>query len=589
MKRFFLPVLLILLLCGCASEETAMPSATVSTTPTTEAAAPVDTYAIGSQTETMTRGAVLQYDLNGMISWILPFENGVLTAKAGEQTVLTRLSGERGTVEAEITVPLKLLQSDCQIVPGGVIYYDSGTKQAVLLDAQLQETDRLQLPADISGKPVFAQSGSAVYYCVGQTVYAMDTTNKTVRPVRTNTCKEQLLLGCYLDGTVLACRTMDMADSWHTIYISGEDGQLLHKDNSVEKIYSHGDVYFALRTDGSVNQYIYGKATDSGLPVQMNIPVHSAFGALEQGGIIGQTVSEDGVVLSFYNMKKTAEVVLPKEQKIQQIAADHTVVWMLTEQGRLLRWDLQDSAVSEDIEYTGTIYTAENPDTEGLRLCAERADAISKEHGVSIRVWEEALLDNEAFTITTEYQTEAIGKTLDILEAEFAKLPPDFLRKSVSGSIRICIVRDIDGEVTSAYHWLDGDPYIIISAGMDVKQAFLENLAYIVDIHILGNSAELDSWETLNPAGFAYGEEQKPEIYPGMFANAQAMKSVTDDRAVTFLCAVQEGNEDLFKSETMQAKLLLLCKGIRDAWRWEKKTETYPWEQYLKEPIAPQK
>lgn len=589
MKRFLLPVLLLLLLCGCTSEETAAPAPTVSTTPPTEASEPVDTYAIGSRTETFTKGTVLQYDLQAPVSWILPFEGGVLTAKTGDKTVLTLLTGEKGTIGAETTVSVKLDQSDCQGIPGGVIYYDAVAKQVVLLDAELQETDRLQLPADISGKPAFAQNGSAVYYCVGQTVYAMDTGNKTVRPVRSNTCKEQTLLGCYLDDTVVACRVLDMADRWNTLYISGEDGKLLHKDNNVAKLYSHGDTYFALRADGAVSQYIYGKTTDSAFPVQMNIAAHSAFGALEQGGIIGQTETEDGIVLSFYNMKKTAQVTLPKDQKIQQVSADSTAIWMLNEQGRLLRWDLQETVVSEDVDYTGTIYTAENPDTAGLQACTERADAIGKTHGVSIRIWEKALSDNEDYAITPEYQTEAIGKALDVLEAEFAKFPSKFLQRSVSSLIRICIVRDIDGEVTSAYHWTDGDPFIIISAGMDVRQAFLETLAYIVDIHILGNSAELDDWAALNPEGFTYGKEQKPEAYPNAFVNAQSMESVIDDRAMTFLYAIQEGNGELFKSETMQAKLLMLCKGIRDAWSLKRNTETFLWEQYLTQSIAYQK
>jgi hypothetical protein len=30
----------------------------------------------------------------------------------------------------------------------------------------------------------------------------------------------------------------------------------------------------------------------------------------------------------------------------------------------------------------------------------------------------------------------------------------------------------------------------------------------------------------------------------------------------------------------------MLCKAIRDAWGLERKTETYPWEQYLEKSIA---
>jgi len=48
-------------------------------------------------------------------------------------------------------------------------------------------------------------------------------------------------------------------------------------------------------------------------------------------------------------------------------------------------------------------------------------------------------------------------------------------------------------------------------------------------------------------------------------------------------------NGELFKSETMQKKLAMLCKAVRDAWNLEKKSDVYPWEQYLTEAIAYQK
>ena len=45
----------------------------------------------------------------------------------------------------------------------------------------------------------------------------------------------------------------------------------------------------------------------------------------------------------------------------------------------------------------------------------------------------------------------------------------------------------------------------------------------------------------------------------------------------------------MFKSETMQKKLTMLCKAIRDAWNTEKSTDVFPWEQYLTKPIAKKK
>jgi hypothetical protein len=52
---------------------------------------------------------------------------------------------------------------------------------------------------------------------------------------------------------------------------------------------------------------------------------------------------------------------------------------------------------------------------------------------------------------------------------------------------------------------------------------------------------------------------------------------------------MEPDNSAMFQSETMQNKLNMLCRGIRDAWRLEDKKDIYPWEQYLTEPIAAKK
>ena len=590
MKRMIPILLLLMLLLGCAKEAAPAPTGESTAAPTE--AIPVNTYISNSSIEQATNGAVRQYVLSeAKPSWITPVYGGVLVAEVGEQTALTILSGEDGTVTATANIPVKLDDSAVwQVTPAGFAYYDSAARVVVFLDLQLIEVDRLQLPENMTGAPAISADGSQVYYCQDQTVYSMETARKISRPVRTNTCQDQTLLGCYMDGKVVSCKVQDTLENWTTLYISGENGDLLFKDNGIKRIYSCGDNYFVLRADGILSQYIYGSA-DS-IPVQMNISETDAYGALELGGIVGQTETADGIVLSFYNMKKTAAITLPSEMKPALVAADSTTggIWLLAETGELLYWSLQASAVTENIDYAGTIYTAQAPDTEGLKACTDRADAMGKTNGVVIRIWERALVSNDNFDIEVEYQPETINKTLDALEAELAKFPEKFLYKSVAGQIRVCIVRSIGGEITSAYHWYDGDPFIILSAGIDVEQAFMEAFSHILDIHVLGNSPMADKWADLNPKDFAYGTETTVLAYlegqSRAFTDRHAMESVTDDRASVFYYAMQEDNAEMFQSETMQAKLLMLCKAIRDAWRLEKKTETYLWEQYLNESIA---
>ena len=590
MKRMLPIILLLVILCGCGNN--AQPDQTEANTSQPTQAANVHTYIPDSQIEQQTNGAVRQYDLEvAHIQWIAPIHGGVLVAEVTDETRLTILSGTDGTVTATATIPWELTrESVWQVTPKGFAYYDAQAGEVILLDMKLAVADRTQLPQDLTGRPAISPDGSQIFYCQAQTVYSVETDRKISRPVRTNSCKEQMLLGCYMNGAVVACRVQDMLEKWSTLYISGKDGKLLANEDGIQTIYSNGKEYFALRKEGVVNQYIYGK-TDSS-PVQMNIADEMAYGALELGGILGQSETSDGVQLSFYNLKKTAAVTLSADMKLQMVAADSTTggVWLLTEDGVLLHWELQASSVVEDTEYTGPVYTADAPDTEGLKQSASRGDAIAKEHGVVIRVYERALVSNDSYDIQVEYQPAAINRALDELEAILKKFPSKFLYKSVAGQIRICIVRSIGGQITSAYHWKDGDPFIILSVGVDMEQAFMDAFAYVLDIHVLGNSSIADSWETLNPQGFTYGTENNVLAYlegeNRAFADKRGMESVMDDRASVFYHAMQADNQEVFQSEIMQAKLLMLCKAIRDAWRLEQSPETFLWEQYLNQSLA---
>ena len=54
-----------------------------------------------------------------------------------------------------------------------------------------------------------------------------------------------------------------------------------------------------------------------------------------------------------------------------------------------------------------------------------------------------------------------------------------------------------------------------------------------------------------------------------------------EDRARVMEYAMMSGNDAFFESDTMQAKLQMICKGIRAAFGLKKYTEPLLWEQYL--------
>lgn len=600
MKRILvIAVMAAFLLVGCtdntADETTQTTAAT--TTPTENPS----WYVENSDMEQQTHGAVQMFALDGTYTDITTLGGNVLLADNYGATYLAAIDANLGIPVGSVRIgkDIPLGEGGLQRTYNGVGYYLQEKRQAVILNAQLQEIQRIDLPEDMTGEPVFAAGGSELFYCVGNEIRALDIDLEITRLVKTLTYQEQALTGCYFHGELLACNVTDQLGDKYTIYISTRTGQTVAQDGGLHKIYSSKDAYLGLRTDGVVEQFIVG---DYGAEAHQLHPDQgeSIYPAIAQNSVVGCLVDQDGVVqLSLYDIssgKKTAAITLAGLDVPTAACADDTAIWFLavdqaTQIQSLYRWDPAKCSVSEDVVYTSLVYTAESPDAEGLEQCAARAKELGSKHGVDIRIWERAVINPGEHTLEAEYQTAAINACLDKLESVLQTFPENFLYRSVKNQIRICIVRDIKGDLAGTQYWYNGDAYIVLTPNADVWTELAGGVGYIVNSHTMGKSPVMDGWNALNPDGFTYGNPDESYLSgeSRAFADVQSMQSVTDDRSRMFLYAVTKGNEEIFQSEIMQAKLLMLCQGIRDAWRWEKKADVYPWEQYLKESIAYQK
>lgn len=596
MKKLLIPLLVLVFLAGCGGQDTS--ETTQQTTETTVQTQPQGFYVPDSEIEQQTQGAVRLYlPETGTVSYFTAIGERPLLI-CGEDTVkLTLLTDEAGQVAAEATLDKDTVLDSCQPTFSGLVYYAREQRQAVYLDAQLQETKRIDLPADAQGTPVFSPDGSQIFYSQGQDIRVLDTELGISRLVKTQACTSQTLLGCYFEGTMLACSVEDEAGQQQTVYLSTETGQTMSNDGGLLQLDTYEDQYLAVRMDGTVTQRIFGTPDAA---QQLNIADSKVYPALELGGVLGSRVDAEGTLqLSYYDLtsgKMTAAAALPGMAEPSAVYADRWTgcVWILTNQGdsqALLRWDVKSSPVTADAVYTTPVYTADAPDEAGLEACEDRSDDMEDTHGVTIRIWKDAVKYTGGYNVVAEYQTQAINSCLDQLDAVLREFPENFLYKSVATRVRICIVRSISGKTDAVQYWYDGDAFILLSAGADIRNAFMDAVSYVVDSHVLGNSPMYDYWNDLNPEGFVYGDETtySQEYLEGesiAFFSQESMESATEDRAQVFWQAMKADNAQLFQSETMQKKLLMLCQAIRDAWRLERKTETYPWEQYLEESIA---
>lgn len=596
-KMLVITLAVTLLLSGCATTDDPEQTTTVPTV--TEETVP-GMYVPESALEKQTGGAVWQYALpESSYSRICAVGDALVLMGSGSESELTLLSGETCVPAGNVTMEADAEKTVLRSGSRGIAYYAEKTNEVVFLDTQLRQTDRISLPEDIQGTPVFSSDREEIFYCVGQEIRSIETQRGISRMIKSHTCVSQTLLGCYFDGRLLACRATYEDGTQKTLYISSEKGETLFTYDGITELYTYEDAFFALGKDGIVDQILFG--TEDGTPQQLNVTGGKMLPALELNGAVQYSQQETGeTAFSFYDLStglKTAAVTVSGLDEVKTVLADRWsgCLWILASQKEkgdtLLRWNPKASSVTDETVYTGPFYNALTPDEEGIAACKDRAETLNRTHGVKIRLWESAVKYPGDYVLEAEHQPQALNQCLDELTPVLEEFPKKFLKTVISNQLRVCIVRSVNGEQKCAWYWNGSSFYIILSVGSDIREGFITGVSYAVDSHILGNSSRYDYWKPLNPDGFNYADTSThlDEYLEGdtrAFVDEVSMTSVTEDRSRVFYQAMQPNNEEMFQSKIMQEKLHLMCKAIRSAWSWKKKTEIFLWEQYLEEPIA---
>ena len=599
MKRLFAIILVLLLFAGCgAGADTTAGSDTAETTE------PVSKglYNPNSNAEKLSNGAVRAYPLGST--------NYIGMASVGSKLLLISNTGELTLLTGELCEPGATMVTGTQISMDtlgfsasdtGIGYYAAGTNEVVLLNPQLQETGRYILPEEMQGMPAISAGKNAVYFSIGQEICALDLQTQITRKVRVQESGNLELTGCYFDGTVLSCKLLDEQGGETALYLSAETGQTLSEDQNVLCLQTNADSYYAEHLDGYVLQRIFGTLTE--IPQSLRLPEGTydcVTPVLQHGGVLTYKAENDGIRFSFHDLsqgKTTAQMVLPQVEAPAVIASSQRYIWVIaahagTNKQVLYRWDTTMSAAQEEFAAVDPLYTAQSPDEDGLKLQQEHVDQYNEQYGVRIAIWENATAQTGEYSVVGEHQPSVISDMLTQLEPAFSLFPENFLRKTVEGGwIRIGLVRSIGGGSSWAQFWENGDCYILLTPEGYLSESFLQAVSYAVDTHVLGNSRDFDTWDTLNPEGFTYdysydvyADREDLSLTQGeerAFIDSLSMTYPHEDRCRVFYYAITQGNEEIFASPIMQNKLQKLCEGIREAYGLEQKEESFPWEQYL--------
>lgn len=626
MKRILLLLLALLLLCGCekepAPETTAEPTQAV-VEATVE---PTGYYDPESSLEQDTSGAVRCYPLNRSDCYGIAAMGEYLVVFSGsEVTTLTKLSGSNLYISAVANLDCAVYPEDpsTQVSEKGITYYDDFRRELVYLDSNLKEVSRVSLPEDTTGQPILSADRKTLYYCTDSALRAIDLDTGLDKLLRDMHFPYQSLDALHCGDTVLKCGVLDEYGNWYNLFISTETGETLYETQKEITLWTAGQNYFALCSDGSYQELLTGTGDQAPAALLCDSYQVTVEPLMDMSGVV--TINSDGencpTILDYFDLstgKRTASLELPAQNYPWSFkcGADEQCVWFMCydaqqETDTVCHWDLNMTPTGDETVYLDARRSPENPDLEGLAACAGTAEGLSQKYGVQILIWTDATACQPwDYTLTPEYQVPLIRHSLELLDQALANFPAGFLEEAAegtdSGVIRICLVRSITGnpdadvlsDAGGLQFWDNNeDAYVALVLDWTLEQNLYHELFHIMENRVMSRCAAYDNWNDLNPEGFEYDYDYITNLwredYSLLDGDAQAfidmysMSFPKEDRARIMEYAMMPGNEYCFASETMQAKLRQLCIGIREAFDLVDFQEALLWEQYLNEPLAP--
>ena len=622
-KRLISFLLLCMLLCGCSANPSSGETTSLPDTTATEAAAttPQGFYAPGSTLETETGGAVRVYPLrrSDVSGFLVLGQDLVLFSGSETTTTLTLLSGETmypaATVELDFVLTVQ--NYSLRLCGSGFSFFDPLTNETVVMDSSLREISRIPAPADMVNLPLLSADRSTLYYCTATAIRAWDLETGIRRVLKEIAYPSQSVTGLLLEDSVLACSISDSDYDTNTLYISTETGATLSMTSDIWEITASDSQYYAIVPIGATQSLVFGQPNGTSmelLPKKLSIACSFLPGT--HGAVLHRLDEEYRIVLDYYDLETgrcISSLPLSTQTNPWSIQTDaNGFVYFLNfsetyDSVTLYRWDPAALPANDPEVYTAVYYTEDNPDLAGLADCQLYADEIGSRYGIRVLVAGEATaVQPWDYDMEAEYRVSVIRQELEQLDAHLSNYPESMLQTLAERfeGLNICIVRQLTGTPESGsldtasgiQFWEDFGAYIALAVGMETEHALYHELCHLIDTVVLNESSAYDRWDELNPSGFEYdynyitNAQRDASAYlqenTRYFIDTYSMSYPKEDRARIMEYAMTEGNESLFQSTTMQAKLKLLCVGIREAFGLKKSPDTFLWEQYLKESLA---
>lgn len=529
--RYLFPLLLLLLLTGCAREEA------VQLPPRAEAVSAIyplgeHAAAVGERAEGLTV-CVLQDDLT-------PSQDVLCEGVFLGDAQITACEGF-------------LWVTDTRQGMGWRIYKDLSV-------------EHLALPPNYA---VGVWQADTLYYATGNAVRAME--QGTVRLVKQMPCEEAALFALSETELIVSVRTE-----------KGYESTVISAQNGVTK-----DFFLGLLRDGAGDAAIFRDGAGENVYIR-----DEAGGSLLAGGERVAALSSDGARALIKSGNELFLLDVQEARILCSMEAEGELRGaVLLENGALLlqeaqtapQWKPFDGWKRRDTFADVLAFaTHQNPRQEARLSLQKRAQKLQELFGVPI-------FTEGISNYNPEMQPLKLKLALDGLEAVLPYFPEALLR-DVGG---VCIVSANETQGADGGSFLlrsAGQDIIAVVAGTGQEgYALLHGFGHLMNGAVMVACASFDNWQTCNPTNFGYGLDGNGARaeYAGFFPSEKAMLSPVEDRAELFAYACLPGQSELFRTEAMQNKLLRLCTGIRTAYGLQKDARIFRWEQNLYKTLAP--
>ena len=394
--KYLIALLLALLLTGCSSET---PEATTRSTQPPQSGPPAES--IVQPKELHFSRAFSAYD-TGISDprGLYPMGDELVLISGSEETLLTVLSDNKAIIRTQKALPCLADPGlgSMQISEEGVAYYDSTQNAVVILNTDLLETRRIQLPGSIGGNILLSPDWATVYYCTGDAIRALDLQTGIPRMVRGHSVAAQALTGLHLGGRLLVCQVTYEDGIPECLYLSTQTGESFYPGWELDQLYTDEATYLASFRDGSVTLWITGQPDQEPWMLQISQTAQAVPLYADHALVVMET-DNSGTELSYLDSavgRRSAAITLDTVREISSITGSDGLVWFLgrdSETGRqyLYRWTPGWSRVWNPGTYYHAYYTADNPDTEELQRLAYRAKKLGDDYGINILIGEDTL------------------------------------------------------------------------------------------------------------------------------------------------------------------------------------------------------